>query len=204
MPSSPRHLEGIARDIWESVGSPLPVDAFTLADALDLQVRGWPKSMGARAGALIRYPTKARAVRQHMAIAHEIGHWAAEHAGIDPQDEHDARYLGGALMLPWAPYRTDMERTDWDLFELQTLHPNVSAEAHVVRMTQISPATASVWDCGKLHRWYGADQLPDYHGDATVADRVLEVERPIVDGLVRAWPVFDGRWRRVIVLRRAA
>jgi hypothetical protein len=200
----PAVLEGIARDLWESIGSPLPVDAFRLAEALGFEVQPWPKSFGARVGTTIRYPMKVRLVRQHRIVAHEVSHWGCEQAGLDPQCEESADRLASSLMLPRSPFVRDMDSTDYDLFELARRHPNCSHELIIVRMTQVSPATASVWDAGKLHRCYGAELVDDYYAEAALVDRVLETEAPLADGALRAWPVFDGRWRRVIVVRLAA
>jgi hypothetical protein len=197
-----RLLEGIAREAWESTGSLLPVDAFELAWALGVTVVPWRKAGGSREDDTVWYPQKARPVRQHGTVAHELGHWLLEQHRLDARDEASARYLAGALLLPRVPFLADLAATDWDLFELQRRHPNASAEMVVVRMTQVSEATAWVWDAAKLARRYGLDA--DDSEAAPIVDRVLELERPLAAGPVRAWPVFDGRFRRVIVVRRAA
>lgn len=212
MQHSPRHLEGIAREIHERTSIPVPIDAFVLAKRCGLATRGWGKGQGEinLETGLIRYPLKARASRQHGTIAHEIGHWALNRAGIRIRGledeeaaraiENDARYLAGALMLPRDQFRADLAATDWDLFELLELHPNVSAEMVVVRMTQVSSATASVWDGGHLHATYGAH---DVGADRELVDRALSCEVP-VRGEVSAWPMIDGVFRRVLCVRRAA
>lgn len=194
-----RLLEGIAREAWESTGGILPVDAEALANACDYEVRWWAKGDGARSGRVIWAPLKSRPTRQHGRIAHELGHGLLEEHGCDPCDEEAARYLAGALLLPRTPFLSDVRESDYDLWELERRHPNASAEMIICRMTQVSPAVASVWDGGRLHRSYGGG--PE---DAEIVDRVLALEQPINDGAVRAWPVLDGVYRRVLVVRRAA
>lgn len=198
---SPRHLEGLAREIHDATGIEPPVDAFVLAEACGVVVRPWSRADGMRIGDEVHYPVRARLVRQHGVIAHELGHWLLERDGKDPRDEASADYLAGALLLPRAAFLRDLAETDWDLFALQLRHPNASAQMIVVRMTQVSPATASVWDAGKLHRVYGEHDVEEAR---RVVDLALELEEPIEVGEVRAFPVLDGAWRRVLVVRRAA
>src|SRR5699024_535980 len=131
-------------------------------------------------------------------VAHELGHWLLEDVGLDPDDERSARYLAGALMLPRAPFLRDVQRTDYDLDELQALHPNASAEMIVCRITQVRSATAWIWDNGKLARVYGVPS--DDASIAALVDRVLTLEEPCRDGSARAWPRMDGCWRRVVVV----
>lgn len=202
---SPRHLEGIARDILESVGSPCPVDAFALADLCGFELRPWAKSYGQRTGNVIWYPAKARLVRQHGAIVHELGHWGLEQAGENALDESAARYLAGALLLPRAPFTVDLAATEWDLFDIQRRHPNASAEMIVCRMTQVSSATASVWDQGQLTRSYASEGwLVDLEADRELVDRVLTDQVPVRLATEAAWPIFERGHRRVVVVRRAA
>jgi hypothetical protein len=203
MQHSPRHLEGLARQIHEETGAEAPIDAFVLAEACGLTLRPWSKAHAEidLDAAVIRYPSRVRSERMHFRVGHELGHAVLVRAGESDQDESDVDYLASALLLPRARFLADLEETDWNLFELLERHPNVSAEMLVVRMTQVSPATASVWDGGHLHAVYGAD---DAAGDAELVGRVLEVEVPVRDAGVAAWPMFDGSFRRVVVVRRAA
>ncbi|MBC7171640.1 MAG: hypothetical protein H5U40_04400, partial [Polyangiaceae bacterium] len=195
-------LEGIAREVWESTGEMEPVEAFELARRCGLTLRGWMKPEGKREGATLWYPLGARHVRQQGAVRHELSHFVAEDHGLDPHNEEIARYLSGALGLPRRPFLRQLEETDIDLDVLQTLHPHVSGEALIVRATQLLPATAWVWDAGKIARVYG---VPSEEAVvAELVDRVLTLEEPCRDGNVRAWPRFDGSWRRVLVVRRAA
>ncbi len=195
-------LEGIAREAWEATGEELPVDAFRLARACGFAVEGWTRAQGAIRGTTIRYPIGARETRQHGTVAHELGHALLDYHRVDSRDEDAARYLAGALLLPRRPFARDLTATDWDLFALRARHPNASAEMIVVRMTQVSEATAWVWDAAKLARRYGLEA--DDAEAIPVVERVLSLEEPVVEGPVLAWPVFDGRWRRVLVVRRAA
>ncbi len=194
---SGRHLEGIARDVHEQTGVVAPVDALELAQLCGFELRPWGRAHGALVGETIRYPIKARETRQHGIVAHELAHWRLRSVGEDDADEDAARYLGGALLVPREALLADVRSLDLDLFALQSRHPNASAELVAARLTQVMPATASVWDHGKHARSYGG---ADHEAARTLVDRVLTTERPERDGDLRAWPVFDGHWRRVIVL----
>jgi len=198
---SPRHLEGIAREVLDGCAIGAPVDVRLLVSRCGLQLRPWGKAYGQLSGDVIRYPIKAREARQAFTIAHELAHWALARAGEDDRDEDAADYLAGALLLPRARFMADLAATGWDLDQLRQRHPHASAQAIVVRMTQVSPATASVWDAGRLHRVYGEHDIATARA---LVDRALEVEAPIRDGDVSAWPVLDGSFRRVLVVARAA
>lgn len=196
-------LEGIARDVHDATGGIVPVDAFDLATACGLTLRATP---GANSGIdleamVIRYPARSRAVRQHGAIAHELGHWALWQAEEDHRVERHARYLAGALMLPREAFRRDVYTCDWDLDAIRGRHPNVSAEMTVVRMTQVSDACAWVWDDGAVRRRYGTS---DDEGVDAIVDRVIRESAPVHDGDVHGWPLLEPGHRRVIVVRAAA
>jgi hypothetical protein len=201
--TSVAELEGIARDIHESTGSRLPVDAFALAELCGLTTRPWSKADGSWTPGTgeIWYPGRARPVRQHGLVAHELGHWALWDAREDHTVERCARYLAGALMLPWQPFTRDVAACDWDLFDLQDRHPNVSAEMVVVRMTQTSESTAWVWDDGRVKRRYGVDDDTDVD---ELVDQVLAGGEPVRDGELRGWPLLERMHRRVVVVRVAA
>ena len=194
-------LEGIAQRVHDEIGVD-PVDAFAIAEQLGIEVRCWSKAHGRREADVIwcPRPLKARETRRHGIVAHELAHWLLDAFGLEARCEPSARYLAGALMLPRERFLRDMARTGWDLHALRELHPNASAEMIVVRMTQLSQATAWVWDNGRLARQYGIDEadVSEY------VDRVLTVEEPVIDGAIGAWPVFDRHWRRVIVVKKSA
>ena len=197
-------LEGIARELHESTGDLLPVDAFELADLCGLELRPWGKSTAkvdveAR---VIRYPIKARPVRQHGLIAHELVHDLRHQHGCGTWWSCKIANIGaGIIMLPREPFTRDVWDCDWDLFELQDRHPNASAQMIIIRMTQVSDATSWVWDQGKVRDAYGIDKDEDV---SEIVDRVLSTEAPLHGDGMRAWPVFDGHHRRVVVVKPAA
>ena len=194
-------LEGLADSVHDDLGMD-SADALAIAEYLGLRCLPWAKSYAEISGDVIRHPIppKTRETRMHGLVAHEAAHALMRDEGMAWRCEPSARYLAGALMLPRDPFARDMARTGWDLHALRELHPNASAEMIVVRMTQLSQATAWVWDNGRLARQYGIDEadVSEY------VDRVLTVEEPVIDGAIGAWPVFDRHWRRVIVLKRSA
>lgn len=198
---SVEELEGVALRVHGELDTER-LDAFAIAAQLGVEVRIWAKSHGMRRGDTIFCPSpmKVRETRRQGILAHELGHWLLEAFGLDARCETSARYLAGALMLPRERFLRDMASAEYDLGQLLARYPNSSAEMIVVRMTQLSPATAWVWDHGRLARRYGLDEddVSDY------VDRVLTCEEPVIDGAIGAWPVFDGRWRRVIVLKKSA
>jgi hypothetical protein len=205
MEQSPRHLEGVAKEIHDETGVECPVDAFVLADLCGLTCRPWSHAHGQIEGELIRYPAKARHTRQHGIVAHELGHWALRRGGCDDRDEAASRYLAGALLLPRAQFLADLAATEWDLFAMMSRHPNASAEMVACRMAQVSPAVASIYDEGHLTRRYvGEDAIEDAQDDARIADRVLAGECCIRGELAAGYPLIDGRHRRAVIIRRVA
>jgi hypothetical protein len=203
---SPRHLEGIAKEIHDTTGVECPVDALELADlcGLELRTKGGETARIDLAAGVLRYPVRVRHSRLHGLVAHELGHWALWRALLNHLDEGAARYLAGALMLPRARFVLDLDRTNWDLNELCALHPNVSRQMASVRITQVSPATVTIWDCGKLHAQYGQWDEFNPEDDHAIADEALASEQVVRTDAVSAYPMLDGRHRRVLCVRRAA
>jgi hypothetical protein len=193
-------IEGIALEIHRRTGAEPPIDAFVLAHQLGFTTRPWFRDFGQVSGREIRYPARLRHTGQHRLVAHELGHPLLRRGGEDDRDETAADRLALALMLPRAPFVRDLERTDWDLFALVAIHVNVSARGIAERMCHVSPAWTEVYDQGRRKYAYG-DGDEDH---AELADVALEREQVVRDGLAVAYPLFDGRNRRVVVVRRAA
>lgn len=190
------HLEELAAEIHEETGVEVPVDMFVLAEACGVECRPTTSETGFLAGDLLYYPEFVSHVRQQGQTGHELGHWVLRDKGLDPSNERHARYLAGALMLPAVAFTLHMKETGGDLAALRGIHVNASAEMIAVRMTQLGGQTASVWEKGVLLRTYGAR---DADRDVELVMRTLECGQAS-RGPTSAYPVFDGTWRRVIVI----
>ncbi len=204
MYESPRHLEGIAAEVHGKTGIAIPVDAFRLAELCGLSVRFWSGRHGKIVGTQIYVPAAVRIQRAHRICAHEVAHFLLRRGGCDDRDEDAADYLALALMLLRTPFERDLRETDWHLFALLDRHPNVSAQAMCVRLTHLSPCAASIYDQGHRTALYLGEGAYEDAIDAELADAALDREAVICDGLVAAYPIIEGRYRRIVVVRRAA
>lgn len=193
-------VEGIAREIHDKTGAEPPIDAFVLASQLGFTTRPWFRDYGQVSGREIRYPARLRHTGQHRIVCHELGHPLLHRGGEDHRDETAADRLALAVMLPRTSFVRDLERTSWDLFALIAIHINVSARGICERMCHVSPAWTEVYDQGHRTHAYG-DGEEDY---SELADVALEREAVIQDGLATAYPLLEGRNRRIVVVRRAA
>ncbi len=193
-------IEGIARDIQDKTGAEPPIDAFALAHQLGFTTRPWFRDYGQVSGREIRYPARLRHTGQHRVVAHELGHPLLFRAGEDDRDEVAADRLGLAIMLPRQAFTRDLDRYDWDLFAIAAIHINVSARGICERMCHVSPAWAEVYDQGHRTHHYG-DGEEDH---SELAGEALGLEAVVRDGLATAYPLIDGRHRRIVVVRRAA
>lgn len=138
--------EGAAADLACAVGyDDPPVDAFQLADACELIVE--PAAVRTaeldHSRRLIKLNVRMRRERQHMSVAHELGHFALVRSDL-VNDCDGARYVAGALMLPRGHFDRDLSRTAWSLSELKKRHHNASATAIAVRITQLRDAVVTV------------------------------------------------------------
>lgn len=201
-------LEGIARDVLETTGLDTPpVDAFELAAACGLTVcrSGAPGARYARG--CIWVDATVRTERQHGLVAHELGHWALDRAR-DRNTERAARYLAGALLLPRTAFDRDLAATRWNLVELHALHPNASYELIARRICTIRDAVAVVVDNGRVTARVDRDGwLPPELGARgwALVDEVLRTAAPVNPAnLCWAVPVFDGTWRRVVLVAERA
>lgn len=211
MDEAQRAWEGIAADVLQSTGcDDPPVDAFELAECTEHEVRFHMKPGACRKGHVIYVDARASGKRQHGLIAHELGHWALVR-GREDNTERGARYLAGALLLPRRAFEEDLREMKWDLEQLRGRHVNASAELIARRVVNLKDAVASVWDNGKLTYRVWSPWLPERlwgrrpsRIEVKLAAAALEsgqVERD--QDLLAAWPVFEGGWRRVIVLAEA-
>lgn len=189
-------LEGVAQQALDRAAVAAPVDALELAERMGLEVcysdTGEPLLMGRT----VFVPRRGRVALLHWMIAHELGHVLASAAGADGACEATANYLAGALLVPRQDALRQL-RAGWDLNELRRAHPHAPAHAIAVRIVQLRGAAAAVYDQGRLRRRWG----PPVPLERELVAQALDAGAPVrVDDLTGAWPIVDGRWRRVIVL----
>lgn len=144
--------EGIAREALEATWTDAPVDAFSLAGALDVEVREYdgPEAFVDLFRRCIYLPRRAmRPERRHGAVAHELGHVLLRDHREDHQNERAARYLAGALLVPRESLDRALRRS-WSIRVLRSLHPNASHEMLARRVAQVRPAVATVIDGGRV------------------------------------------------------
>jgi hypothetical protein len=137
--------EGAADEVITATCTSSPVDSFALAAACGFVVRAHAGSDAELRDGEILFNPEMRSQRQHMRIAHELGHFAlARHRIADT--EHGARWTGGAMLLPRRDFDRDLTRTAWSMSKLRELHINASATAIAVRTTQLRDAVAAIID----------------------------------------------------------
>jgi hypothetical protein len=200
--------EGLARAVHDETGIGAPVSAFELAAACDLVCLPGPRSAACLQDDVVRYDASARPVRQHGLIAHEVAHFVLR-MHREPDGESAADYTAGALLLPRARFDRDLRETGWDLPSLQRRHPHASAEMCARRLTQLRDAVVTVLDQGKVRArvrspWMPAPPARMTRVERELADAALESgETQKANDLLAAYPLFEGSYRRVIVVAEA-
>jgi hypothetical protein len=200
--------EGVARAAHDATGIDAPVSAFDLAAAYGLICIPDERGGAFLDGDDVHYDCRARPVRQHGLVAHEVAHHLLRLHGED-DSEPAARYTAGALMLPRAAYDRDLRETAWDLMRLQERHPNASAELCARRISELRDAVVTVIDHGKMKKRIGSPWMTTFPARMTALEREL-ADAALVTGemqsanaLLAAYPFIDGTWRRVIVVAEA-
>lgn len=200
--------ETVARTVHQETGIDAPVDARELAVACGLRLAYCGRGQALLDGDVIRYDASARPVRQHGMIAHEVAHYVLRYHG-EEDTEQAARYTAGALLVPRAAYDRDLRETAWDLDRLRERHPNASAELLARRIAELRDAVITVLDQGHVRARVGSPWMPAPPRRPTaleleLAGLALEQGRAQHRGeLFSAYPVVDGRNRRVIVVAEA-
>lgn len=201
--------EGAAEELLDATATSAPVDAFKLARACGLDVRPWSGRDAALSGETIYVNTRMRPSRQQGRVAHEIGHFALQRAGLE-DSEAGAAWVGGALQLPRRELNPDLRRTAWSISKIRSKHLHASAAAVAVRITQLRDAVITILDPrGRKKLW----RLPSPWIDDPRLARVSAWERDLArqayeareevrgDELCYAWPVLeDDSEHRVIVV----
>lgn len=200
--------EAVARAVHDATGVDAPVDAFELAVACGLRLEAGQRGGAMLDGDVVRFDVQARPQRQHGLVAHEVAHYVLRLHG-EPDPEPAARYTAGALLVPRAAYDRDLRETAWDLEQLRVRHPNASAEMLARRIAELRDAVITVLDEGHVHARVRSPWMPAPSRKLTALERELadaalgsgEVQRS--GELLAAYPLLDGRHRRVIVVAEA-
>jgi hypothetical protein len=170
-------IDACAADVlWEAGINGPPIDAFAIAEQLDLVVT-WDLAMphrgrfvrlagqqdGQGAQGTIIVGAAERPEREQWAIAHEIGESVAyrafERLGVSFDEslatarEHVANRMASALLLPRRWFAADGAEHDWDLFELKNRYNSASHELIARRMLDMRPPVViTLCDLGRP-RW---------------------------------------------------
>ncbi|HUU29150.1 MAG TPA: ImmA/IrrE family metallo-endopeptidase [archaeon] len=161
--------------------------------------------------------------RRTFRIAHEIGHiyWSdpAHHLG-DPtlggKLEKYCSKFASLLLCPFQWFIKDAPEADYDLFALKKIYSNVSHEVLATRLCYLASIVVTIYDNGKLYRRFAspgltypcAAQKPelevyeavDLYGDYRELNSLVSwggIERRV---RVKGYPVFSGKFRRIILL----
>jgi hypothetical protein len=202
---------------WEGIAASLlaelelddavdPPDALELAALCNLRIL--PRCGPARlVDNTVHVDLRGRPTRVQRDVAHEIGHMLLrEHS--EPDSEHGADYVGVALLMPARAFKRALIASGWDLAELARLYPRVPWSWLAARVTHVTDAVASVWDGGYCTRriespWVEWARGVPTEAEAALADACLASGEIVRDGFTGAWPVFEGRRRRVVTVSPA-
>jgi hypothetical protein len=170
-------IDACAADVlWEAGIVGPPIDAFAIAERLDLVVTwdlampyrgrfvrlaGQDESLGSQGTIVVG--AAERPEREQWAVAHEIGESVAyrvfERLGVSFDEslptarEHVANRMASSLLLPRRWFAADGAEHDWDLFELKNRYNSASHELIARRMLDMRPAVViTLCDLGRP-RW---------------------------------------------------
>lgn len=201
--------EGLAAWFLDEAGIGSPVDPWLLAWALDLEVLEGPRGCrGYLLGSSIYVDPADRIERQGFTVGHECSHVILRRAGLaDTEDACDA--VTSCLLMPLIDFTRDLRQLGGDLFALRGRHPYASHEAVARRIVSVTPSVAWVRDQQRPPRRIVSPGLRWPHQQPTPveAEAMAEALRsglpaePV--GGVRAWPVIEPGFERVIAVSAA-
>ncbi len=208
-------VEEEARALLERLGvKGPPIDAFALAEALNLSVhidselgtRGYSRRRWDIDTIMVGSKNPGKSERKHFTIAHEIGEVLL--AGKVGQDliEDACNLMAVSLLLPIMWFRKDAETLEFELPALKGHYSTVSHEVIAYLMLDVKPLIATIFDNGRLYRRKSSYPVR-VQGTYPLEMECLECvsnsgERAILkdDALsVTGWPVFRDDWKRVIL-----
>jgi hypothetical protein len=180
-----------------------------------------------REGWTIKVNREFRQERAAFRIAHELAHiyWSypRNHQG-DPslggKLEHYCSKFASLLLCPHQWLVRDAPEADYDLAALKQIYATVSHEALSIRLSYLTPMVVTIFDNGQLYRRFSSPGLgypPGGQGPETEIREAVDIygktrekygtlkwggkERKV---RVRGYPVFDGSFRRIILVTTPA
>lgn len=178
-----RDWEGVARDFHDSTGvDDPPVDGHVLAKRARLRVEYGP---GSSSLDLIerKITVNPRQLPRdlHIDLAHEVGHALMIRAGMQNL-EAGAKYLSGALLGPRRHIDRDVDRTNWSVPALQSVHRNMPSLALALRITQVRDAVATIFHpTQRMDHWRRASP---WITDPAITENPTRLERAFA---MKAW-----------------
>ena len=179
----------------------------------------------AHKGWTIKVNRGLREERRAFRVAHEIGHiyWSTpdHHLGDSKLGGKLEKYcskFASLLLCPHQWFIQDAQEADYELFALKKIYSNVSHEVLALRLSYLTPMVVAIYDNGKLYRrfsspgtgFFAQGQKPekeiheavDLYGEFREAKSEIKwngIERKVQ---VRGYPVFSGKYRRIILLTK--
>lgn len=172
---------------------------------------------------VIRVNRELREERRAFRIAHEIAHiyWAHpdNHQGDPGLGGNLERYcskFASLLLCPHQWFKMDAPAVEHDLARLKNLYSNVSHEALAIRLSYVTPLVVTIYDNGQLYRRFSSPGLGhppdgqpvendvrekvDIYGKYRESSGSIKWSGIKRDVQVRGYPVFSGKFRRIILL----
>jgi len=149
----------------------LPVDPFAIADSLDIAVEGKPEGADGVSGMLLRHGNSFGIIYathipspgfQRFSVSHELGHYMlpghpeqiftnnihVSRAGFVTNDprELEADHFAAGLLMPEAPFKTEMNRHDPGLDAIAAVADQclTSLTATAIRFAELSGTAVAV------------------------------------------------------------
>jgi len=198
-------VEDVAERLLDAAEMEGPTHPWRVAVRFGFDVRiGLPRMPATVLGRVIVVPDH-RVERRGFAVLHELAHVALRTMRVrDTEARVDA--VASAVLLPRASFTRDVARLGSDVHALKVVHPFASHEAIARRLVQLGLAAVTVHDRGPRGvrcRRVGARRTPPTLERALVLEAHASGE-VVGPPEVRAYPVRDGAWSRVIVVEACA
>ncbi len=150
----------------------------------------------------------SRAERKNFTLAHEILEHELPKEIIDKRERHKIALFGAPyLLMPTTWFAPACQQTSFDISKLKKIFATVSYEAIALRTLNFSEAVITVYDNGKVTNrqsscsFFVSKRLTDE--EKQVINEVLKTgkfsQRILDAGEIRAYPVFEGKFKRVIL-----